>query len=59
MKGKIEVWVAVLLIIISVAVGTWSVRYTSEKVEGKKQKVLIDAGHGGDDPGKVSADGTL
>lgn len=59
MKGKIEVWVAVLLIIISVAVGTWSVRYTSAKVEGKKQKVLIDAGHGGDDPGKVSADGTL
>lgn len=59
MKRKIEVWVAVFLLIISVVVSAWSVQRVSGKSNMEKKKILIDAGHGGADPGKVSSDKTL
>ena len=58
MKPRVEICMAVLLIMASVVVSVWSVRSVSTKKTVEKMKVLIDAGHGGDDPGKVSSDGT-
>lgn len=59
MKRKIEICMAVFLVTISSLVSIWSVHtVTSKKIDGNI-KVLIDAGHGGNDPGKVSRDGTL
>lgn len=59
MKRKIEICMAVLLIIASTVVSIWSVRTVSGKKTVEKVRVLIDAGHGGEDPGKVSGDKTL
>ena len=58
MKRRIEICMAVLLIMASTMVSIWSVRAVSGEKTGEKIKVLIDAGHGGQDPGKVSRDGT-
>lgn len=58
MKRRIEICMAVLLVMASVLVSVWSVKTASGKKAGQNIKVLIDAGHGGDDPGKVSGDGT-
>ncbi|MDD6193857.1 MAG: N-acetylmuramoyl-L-alanine amidase, partial [Lachnospiraceae bacterium] len=58
MKRKIEIYMAVLLIMASTVVSIWSVRAVSGKKTEEKIRVLIDAGHGGEDPGKVSRDGT-
>ena len=49
---------AVLLIMASTVVSIWSVRAVSGKKTEERIRVLIDAGHGGEDPGKVSRDGT-
>ena len=49
---------AVLFIAVSVLVSVWSVRTVTSKQIAAQTKVVIDAGHGGDDPGKVAADGT-
>lgn len=58
MKQKIEICMAVLFIAVSVLVSVWSVRTVTSKQIAAQTKVVIDAGHGGDDPGKVAADGT-
>lgn len=59
MKRGIEICMAVLLLISSILVSVWGVKTVSGKSSTEKIKILIDAGHGGNDPGKVSADGTL
>lgn len=59
MKRKIEIGMAVFLVAISVLVSAWSVHSVVSKKTASKTRVLIDAGHGGIDPGKVSRDGTL
>lgn len=50
---------AVCLILTAMSAATWGVREagSSRAVEGTK--VMIDAGHGGNDPGKVAANGSL
>lgn len=58
MKRKIEICMAVLLVMASTMVSIWSVKAVSGKKTGENIRVLIDAGHGGEDPGKVSGDGT-
>ena len=54
---------AALLLVLSVnfVVQQRSIRTSSEQVvtEKKKQCVVIDAGHGGADPGKVGINGAL
>lgn len=59
MKRSIEIWMAVLLVLATILVGAWSVKTVSSKQILEKKKVLIDAGHGGVDPGKVSKSGVL
>lgn len=59
MKRKIEIWVAVFLLMVSVMFSAWSAQRVSGKSNTNKKKILIDAGHGGTDPGKVSSDKTL
>lgn len=48
-----------LLIGMMIASHKLSQLVTSEKVESKKMIVVIDAGHGGNDPGKVGVNGVL
>ena len=48
-----------LLIGMIIASRKLSQLVTSDKVEARKDIVVIDAGHGGDDPGKVAVNGAL
>ena len=48
-----------LLIGMIIASKKLSQLVTSDKVEARKDIVVIDAGHGGDDPGKVAVNGAL
>ncbi len=48
-----------MLTIISFFVSIWNVERVNNKRPRKQYRVLIDAGHGGDDPGKVSKNGIL
>ena len=59
MRKQIELIMAVCLILTALFAATHGVREagSSRAVEG--MKVMIDAGHGGNDPGKVAADGSL
>ena len=59
MRKKIELIMAVCLILTALFAATHGVRdaVSGRAVEG--MKVMIDAGHGGNDPGKVAADGSL
>lgn len=59
MRRKIELIMAVCLILTALFAATRGVREagSSRAVEG--MKVMIDAGHGGNDPGKVATDGSL
>ena len=59
MWEQIELIMAVCLILTALFAATHGVREagSSRAVEG--MKVMIDAGHGGNDPGKVAADGSL
>ena len=59
MRKKIELIMAVCLILTALVAATHGVRdaVSGRAVEG--MKVMIDAGHGGNDPGKVAADGSL
>lgn len=60
MKRKIELCMTLLLLIgMIIASRKLSQAVTSEKVETKGDIVVIDAGHGGDDPGKVGVNGIL
>ena len=59
MRKKIELIMAVCLILTALFAATHGVRdaVSGRAVEG--MKLMFDAGHGGNDPGKVAADGSL
>lgn len=60
MKRKIELCMTLLLLVgMIVASRKLSQLVTSDKVETRKDIVVIDAGHGGEDPGKVGVNGAL
>ena len=59
-KRKIELCMTLLLLVgMIIASRKLSQLVTSDKVETKSDVVVIDAGHGGDDPGKVGVNGAL
>lgn len=59
-KRKIELCMTLLLLIgMIIASRKLSQLVTSDKVETRRDVVVIDAGHGGDDPGKVGVNGAL
>ncbi len=59
MKRKIEIGTTVFLLLASVIVSFWGTNAVVSKKLVKDRKIMIDPGHGGNDPGKVAADGTL
>ena len=60
MKRKIELCMTLLLLVgVIVASKKLSQLVTSEEVDAKRMIVVIDAGHGGEDPGKVGVNGAL
>ncbi len=59
MKQKIEVVMAVILIAAAIISAPQSAQMVmSMKAEASPVVIVIDAGHGGDDPGKVGVSGT-
>lgn len=60
MRRKIELCMTLLLLIgMIIASRKLSQLVTSENVQSQEQVIVIDAGHGGDDPGKVGVNGAL
>lgn len=60
MKRKIELCMTLLLLVgMIIASQKLSQLVTSDEVETRSDVVVIDAGHGGDDPGKVGVNGAL
>ena len=60
LKRKIELGMALLLLLaMIVAVRKLSLSVTNEALEVQEYTVVLDAGHGGADPGKVGANGAL
>ncbi len=60
MKKKIELIVLILIIAGLICLSkNLEERVSSEKVKSKKQTVVLDAGHGGMDSGKVGVNGAL
>lgn len=60
MKRKIELCMTLLLLVgMIIASRKLSQLVTSDNVETRKDIVVIDAGHGGEDPGKVGVNGAL
>ncbi len=58
MKRKIEVVMSVILLVAAAAAAPKSAHYVMNmKAEKAKTCICIDSGHGGDDPGKVGAQG--
>lgn len=57
-RKKIELLMAVTIILIAILFSNVGVQIVDgKKVENKKQTIVIDSGHGGIDPGKVSVYG--
>lgn len=60
LKRKIELCMTLLLLVgMILATRKLSISVTSEQVDSKEMIVVIDAGHGGNDPGKVGVNGDL
>lgn len=60
MKKKAELIIMVLLLAGFLFAGWYlSEQVASDKVEGRKNLVIVDCGHGGDDPGKVGVNDVL
>lgn len=61
MRGRIkmETVMGVLLLAAAVLLATGGAKQAALQVQSSGQTVVIDAGHGGDDPGKVGVDGSL
>lgn len=59
MKQKLEVVMAVIVIVAAIIAAPQSAQMVmSMKAEASPTVIVIDAGHGGDDPGKVGVSGT-
>ncbi|MCD8132559.1 MAG: N-acetylmuramoyl-L-alanine amidase [Clostridiales bacterium] len=59
MKQKLEVVMAVIVIVAAIIAAPQSAQMVmSMKAEASPAVIVIDAGHGGDDPGKVGVSGT-
>lgn len=60
LKRKIELCMTLLLLLGAIiASKKLSQLVVSEEVQGEKQVVVVDAGHGANDPGKVGVNGAL
>lgn len=60
LRRKIELCMTLLLLLGMIIVSRkLSQLVTSENVQAQKEVVVIDAGHGGDDPGKVGVNNAL
>lgn len=59
MTRKIELIMGVCLVAAALFMSTRGVSVVSSAKAVEGMKIVIDPGHGGDDPGKVSPDGTL
>lgn len=60
MRAKIELILAVIFLAGLLFVSrTINEQTTSGEIESREIKIIIDAGHGGSDPGKVATDGTV
>ena len=59
-KSKIK-WVLALILLTGCIYGSYTLsRYTeADQVEAKQTQVILDAGHGGSDPGKIGLDNLL
>lgn len=59
LKRRIEIIMAVVLLAAAAVIAPRSARYVMNmKAEMAETCICIDAGHGGDDPGKVGTQGT-
>ena len=60
MRQKIKLGMTLLLLVgIILLSRKLSQIVTSEDVQSEKQMIVIDPGHGGEDPGKVGVNGAL
>lgn len=59
-RGKLK-WVLAFVMMLGIAYGSYTLsQYVAgEQVEKQEVEVIIDVGHGGDDPGKVGVNGAL
>lgn len=58
-KIKMETVMGVMLLAAAFFLATGGAKQAALQVQGTGETVVIDAGHGGDDPGKVGVDGSL
>ena len=56
---KMETVMGALLLAAAFLLATGGMKQAAAEVQGTGRTVVIDAGHGGDDPGKVGVGGTL
>ena len=54
MRQKIELAAVILVLAVLIIISRSVSKYvTSDKVKNQKMTVVLDAGHGGSDPGKI------
>lgn len=58
-KIKMETVMGVMLLVAAFLLATGGAKQAALQVQGAGETIVIDAGHGGDDPGKVGVGGAL